>query len=139
MPYPEIIIKLNTLREYLNNLRAYVLLDTDILLKNKEKILAMERLFQLSVDEAIDINAYVAYQITDTVPESYKSSFHTLIDAAILDREFVEEISGSAKVRNQIIHDYEKLQKRDTIELIKKFFPLYEKYQDILAKKFISN
>ncbi len=117
MKNPEIKRKIDTLREYLNDIKAYTLIETSALLANKEKMLAMERLFQLMVDEAIEVNAYISYQVMKKTPES------------------VKEISESAKVRNQIIHDYEKLQKIDTIEAIKKFFPLYEIYIKILIEK----
>lgn len=136
MEYPEIIKKIDLLREYLIELRPYVVLDAEAILANKEKILSMERLFQLAVDEAADINSYIAFQVLDKVPESYQSSFHVLSEGKILDQELVDRISESARIRNQIVHDYEKLQKKDGIEAIKKFFPLYEKYLDALVRKF---
>lgn len=136
MEYPEIIKKIDLLREYLGELRPYVVLDAEAILANKEKILSMERLFQLVVDEAADINSYIAFQVLDKVPESYRSSFHVLSEGKILDQELVDRISESARIRNQIVHDYEKLQKKDGIEAIKKFFPLYEKYLDVLVRKF---
>lgn len=139
MKYPEIVSKLNLLREYLQDLKPYVALGTETILSNKEKVLSVERLFQLVVDEAADINSYVAYQVLDKVPESYRSSFHVLSESRILDQELIDAISESAKIRNQIVHDYEKLQKKDGVEAIKKFFPLYEKYLDVLVRKFKSD
>ncbi|MBI2476239.1 MAG: DUF86 domain-containing protein [Candidatus Taylorbacteria bacterium] len=139
MKYQEIAVKLDRLREYLKDLKPYVSLDTETVLSNKEKVLSVERLFQLVVDEAADINSHIAYQILDKVPESYRSSFHVLGEGKIFDPAFIDAISESARIRNQIVHDYEKLQKKDGVEAVKKFFPLYEKYLDVLVKKFKSD
>ncbi len=139
MNYPEINRKLEILRGYMETLKPYSVMDFADILKNEERILAMERLFQLIVDEAADINSYIAYQVLNKVPESYKSSFGVLVEGNILDQTLIDTISESAKVRNQIVHDYEKLQKKDAVSAIQKFFPVYEQYLDALVKKFIAN
>lgn len=133
--YPEINKKLNTLREYLMELKPYITLDTNDIIGNNEKVRTMERMFQLVVDEAIDINSFIAFQIANTVPESYRSSFVVLVETKMLDQELVDTLSDSARLRNQIVHDYEKIQKRDSIEAIKNFYPKYEKYLSILIEK----
>ncbi len=41
------------------------------------------------------------------------------------------------RVRNAIIHDYEKLQKKKLIEDIKKFTEVYKEYTSILIHRFV--
>jgi uncharacterized protein YutE (UPF0331/DUF86 family) len=129
--------KIDKLQEYISKLLPYVGLSTDELLKNEEKRAAMERWFQLMVDEAVDINAFLVYQISGKVVDSYKSSFHELVPLSVLDNRLAEKIADSAKVRNQMTHDYEKMQYAELIESMKKYFHLYEEYVKIIVDKFI--
>jgi uncharacterized protein YutE (UPF0331/DUF86 family) len=131
--------KIDRLQEYMSKLAPYVELDTDVLLKNEEKRAAMERWFQLMVDEAVDINAFLAYQVGGKVADSYKSSFHELVTLSVIDASFAENIGDSAKIRNQMTHDYEKMQYADLIESMKKYFELYKEYVTIIVSKFIMN
>lgn len=137
MVNPELKRKIDRLQEYANTLSRYVSLDTPEILKNSEKLAAMERWFLLMVDEAVDINAAIIYQIGGKVAESYKSSFHELVPLQVIDLELAEKIGESAKIRNQLTHDYEKLQKADAISAMKKFYPLYKEYLKALVEKFI--
>jgi uncharacterized protein YutE (UPF0331/DUF86 family) len=128
--------KVDRLQEYISKLAPYAILDTDLLLKNEEKRVAMERWFQLMVDEAVDINAFLVYQIGGKVADSYKSSFHELVPLSIIDSTFAEKIADSAKIRNQMTHDYEKLQYMELVESMKKNFELYKEYVKIIVSKF---
>lgn len=65
-----------------------------------------------------------------------KSTFYNLVDLNILENSFAEKISNSAKIRNQIVHEYEKLSKEDVILNIKKYYELYREYLKILIEKF---
>lgn len=129
--------KIDKLQEYISKLQPYILLNNDELLKNEEKRAAMERWFQLMVDEAIDINAALAYMVGGKVADSYKSSFHELVTLSILDSSFAEKIADSAKVRNQMTHDYEKLQYSELVETMKKYFELYKEYTRVIVSKFV--
>jgi uncharacterized protein YutE (UPF0331/DUF86 family) len=104
---------------------------------NQDKLLAMERSFQLVVDEAIDINALVSYQLGGKVSDSYKSTFYELVPLGIVEQSFADVISESAKVRNQLTHDYDKLSQTEIVSSIKRFFELYKTYLDKLIKRFI--
>ena len=129
--------KLQLLQRYMKELEKYVLLETDMIVGDIEKLRSMERSFQLMVDEAIDINSVLAYQLGNTVPDAYKSTFYDLVPIKIFDLPFVERIAESARVRNQIMHDYEKLTASQTVEAIKKFFELYQTYAKIIIEKFV--
>ena len=131
--------KIGFLQEYLSKLSVYVSLSDDAILGNDDKLLAMERSFQLVVDETIDINAVIAYQLKGTVPESYRSTFYEMVPLGIIDQSFADTISESAKVRNQLTHDYEKLSRTDMVVAIKKFFKVYQTYAAILVKKFLND
>lgn len=134
---PEIKRKIERLRGYFDDLSPYLHIDTDVLLHNKEKLASMERFFQLMADEAFDTNSAIAYQLGNQIPESNKSTFYSLSDLGILEKDFAEKIADSAKVRNDIIHDYEKLQKKKLVEDMKRFAELYKEYIKILILHFV--
>lgn len=129
--------KIALLQEYCGKLKSYVTLNTNFLLGNEEKQAAMERWFILMVDEAIDINAALAYQLGGKIPESHKSTFLELVPLKILELDFAEQISESVKVRNQMTHDYEKVQRMELIDAMKRFAEMYKIYLGILITKFI--
>ena len=134
---PELKRKIQRLQGYFNDLSPYLDMDTDALLGNKEKLASMELFFQLMADEAFDTNSAIAYELGNEIPESNRSTFIVLSDLGVLERNFAEKIAGSAGVRNAIIHDYEKLQKKKLIEDIKKFVELYKEYIKILINRFV--
>ena len=133
----EIKKKIQCLQSYFDELSPYLKMDTDLILGNKEKLASMERFFQLMADEAFDTNAAIAYQLGNQVPESNRSTFFALSDVGVLDTGFAEHIAGSAKVRNQIIHNYDKVQKKELIENMRRFAELYKEYIKILIARFV--
>lgn len=139
MKNPELERKIGLLREYVDKLAPYAALDSDELIRNEEKRAAMERWFQLMVDEAVDINTSITYQMTGKVSESYKSTFYELAQLNILEKSFAEKIAESVKVRNQMIHDYERIQHSELIERMKSFFEPYKTYTRIIIEKFLDH
>jgi len=134
----EIKKKIDTLRAYYEELKPWVSFPSGEILANNEKIRAIERLFQLLVDEAVDINTLIIADSTQESPENYRSTFYGLSELGFLDHAFADTISFSAKLRNQIVHDYDKVQRSVMIEDIKKFILLYEKYIATLIEKFVA-
>lgn len=122
----------------MNTLIPYTLIPTVELISNLEKLATMERYFLLMADEAFDVNSALAYQLGDKIPESNKSTFYEIADLKIITREFADKISLSAKTRNQLVHDYEKVQKSVLIEEMKKYVELYKEYTKILIEKFVA-
>lgn len=90
------------------------------------------------MDEAVDINTLIIADSTQESPENYRSTFYGLSELGLLDHTFADTISFSAKLRNQIVHDYDKVQRSVMIEDIKKFILLYEKYIATLIEKFVA-
>lgn len=128
--------KIKLLQEYLEAFLPYVALDAPAF-QNFEKQATMERLFMLMVDEAIDINAALAYQLGGKIAESNRSTFLELVPVGIIDEPFAIRIGESVKIRNQLAHDYEKLQKSAAVEAMKKFAEPYKEYTALLISKFI--
>lgn len=137
MIHPQIQQKIRTFMGYMEDLKPYASLSAEELTGSKEKLGLAERYFQLVVDEAIDINSALAYQLGGKIADAYKSTFYELVPLGIIDQAFADAISESAKVRNQLTHDYDKLSKPVVAESIKKFFDMYKTYAKVITEKFL--
>ncbi|MBI2099803.1 MAG: DUF86 domain-containing protein [Candidatus Vogelbacteria bacterium] len=137
MQTDEIKRKTDRLRAYLDELEPLLVLANEKILADQMIIRTIERLFQLVVDEAVDINTLILSDSPIESPESYRSTFYGLAEAKILERDFVDQISESAKLRNQVVHEYEKLKPVVLITKIKKQFPLFQQYLAMMIKKFV--
>ena len=130
--------KIYRLQEYLGKLAPYIELANNQLTANEEKRVAMERWFQLVADEAFDINASLAYQLGGKIADSHKSTFYELVPLKVIDAELADQLAESAKIRNQLTHEYERLSAEQVVVSIKKYFALYQTYLEILITKFIT-
>ncbi|MBU4252342.1 MAG: DUF86 domain-containing protein [Candidatus Omnitrophica bacterium] len=65
-----------------------------------------ERLIQLIVECAIDINNHVVVETNNRPPEDYSVSFIRASDIALITRDLAEKLKGSAGMRNILVHEY---------------------------------
>jgi uncharacterized protein YutE (UPF0331/DUF86 family) len=65
-----------------------------------------ERLIQLIVECASDINNHVVVETENRPPEDYSVSFIRASDVGLISREVAERLKGSAGMRNILVHEY---------------------------------
>jgi len=65
-----------------------------------------ERLIQLIVECASDINNHVVVETENRPPEDYSVSFIKASDVGLISRELAERLKGSAGMRNILVHEY---------------------------------
>ncbi|MFH1564986.1 MAG: DUF86 domain-containing protein [bacterium] len=126
--------KLNDLRKYYEKLEAVLKEDARMLIEDDLKLYTTERLFQLIVDTAVDINTHIISELNMQVPEDYQSTFITLGENKILPMNFALKIAPSVGLRNLIIHKYGKVDLKRMIDDIKNEINDYLEYL-----KFINN
>ena len=68
---------------------------------------AAERLVQLLVDTAVDINAHLIVELTGAPPQDYYDSFIKAAQAGVLSVAFALNIAHSTGLRNRLVHQYE--------------------------------
>lgn len=98
--------KLDRIRQYLRELEPYPKMDFDAYLNNNEHYRTVERLLQLLVDAAVEINAHLLMESGQAAPEDYFTSFTRLATIGVLDSVFAERIAASTGLRNRLVHDY---------------------------------
>lgn len=97
-----------------------------------------ERLIQLIVEAATDINNHVVVETGNRPPEDYGASFIRASEAGLISRELSERLKGSAGMRNILVHEYmeiddEKVYK--AISLARKEYKEYIKQVDEFVDK----
>ena len=101
--------KLDLIVGYLSELFPIISLDNATIKNNKEKLRAVERLLQIIVDTAVDINTHIIAEENFESPDTYRGTFIVLGDKNVLPKEFSNKISDSVGLRNAVMHQYEKV------------------------------
>jgi len=65
-----------------------------------------ERMIQLIVECASDINNHVVVEMGQRPPEDYASSFIKASEAGLLTNELANKLKGSGGMRNILVHEY---------------------------------
>jgi uncharacterized protein YutE (UPF0331/DUF86 family)/predicted nucleotidyltransferase len=99
--------KLSQIVEYLTALTPLQGLSYTDYLQQPLPRYAAERLLQLLVDTAVDINARLIVELTGTPPQDYYDSFIKAAQAGVLSVAFALSMAQSTGLRNRLVHQYE--------------------------------
>jgi uncharacterized protein YutE (UPF0331/DUF86 family)/predicted nucleotidyltransferase len=99
--------KLSQMVEYLTALTPLQGLSYTDYLQQPLPRYAAERLLQLLVDTAVDINAHCIVALTGTPPLDYYDSFIKAAQAGVLSVAFALSLAQSTGLRNRLVHQYE--------------------------------
>ncbi len=124
--------KMKTLRESILEIEPILKFSSDEIANDSLKIRSSERLFQLIVDSAIDINTEIIASNSFNSPDSYQSTFYTLKEAKILSPDFADKIAPSVGLRNRLVHRYETIRPNLSIDEMKRYIPFYVDYLKII-------
>jgi uncharacterized protein YutE (UPF0331/DUF86 family) len=107
MVRPEIVRrKLSHLTGYLDELATYRDVTFDEYVARGGPRRAVERLVQLVVEAAIDINVHVATELEGRPPSDYRTSFAAAARVGLIDPALAERLAPAAGLRNALVHDY---------------------------------
>ncbi|PUU92053.1 MULTISPECIES: type VII toxin-antitoxin system HepT family RNase toxin [Halanaerobium] len=120
--------KLNKMIEYLGQLEEVNQYSMENYLDNFFVKRTAERLIQLIVETATDINGHLIVSSGHKPPADYYTSFIKLSDCQIVNQKFAEEIAPSAGLRNRLVHEYEEIDDQIVYKSIQKTIESYKKY-----------
>lgn len=120
--------KLNKMIEYLKQLENVNQYTLENYLDNFFIKRTAERLIQLIVETATDINGHLIVSNENKPPSDYYSSFIKLGEYKILDKNFAKKIAPSAGLRNRLVHEYEEIDDKIVYKSIQKTIRMYKKY-----------
>ncbi|OHA25962.1 MAG: hypothetical protein A3C06_01925 [Candidatus Taylorbacteria bacterium RIFCSPHIGHO2_02_FULL_46_13] len=135
---PEVFSKkISLLKGYASNLADFLAKCRGDKKPDDAVFLSIERLFQLMVDEAVDINAMILEQEHKPFPDTNQGTFETLADIGIISKGLRAKIAGSVGLRNRLVHRYETVQKKVLVEEAVKYLAAYKEYLVVIVKKFL--
>jgi len=129
------ISKLNYLKNYYEELKSFESLPFLQYIEDKIKRRAIERLLQLIVEVACDINSFVLSK-SGVTAESYHDSFLKMGEAEIVEKDIALKLARTTGLRNRIIHEYGEYKDEVVYKNISIFIEFYGKYLKVLANKF---
>lgn len=124
---------LSLLDKYLKELVRHSSVGTEDIVKDELVLHTVERLFQLVVDTAIDLNTFLIRYNKFSMPDDNFSTFTLLAEKGVLDRAFGTRLAPTVSVRNAVVHRYEKVSIYKLIDDIKSVIPLYQKYLETMG------
>ena len=98
--------KLIDIKNYYNELHPLLEFNEREIIDDNLKLHSVERLFQIIVDTAVDINTHIIAESDFNVPDDYQSTFITLGEKKILPMDFCLKIAPSVGLRNLIYSKY---------------------------------
>lgn len=131
------MFNLDIIQSRLAAIKKYLLILEPVLPKvslDSLEMYAVERLFQLIVDAAIDINTHIITRSDLETPDDYQGTFAILADNKIIPREFADKISKSVGLRNLLVHGYEKVDKSKSLSDIASGISQYMEYMKHIQK-----
>ena len=135
MVFSEIVVseKVKRVDGYLGEAKHLFRFPAKEILADSEKLHAAERLFQLIVDEIIDINQHFIKELNFDISNDLEGTFHILGENGILPEDFALKISPAIGLRNRLVYRYEKLEPKLFIETFQKEYADFEKYLKFIS------
>jgi len=130
--------KLDKIKDYYKELEEVLNLEDKEILKKIFYLRAIERVFQLIVDEMIDINLHLIRNLELSSPQDFQSSFEIIAKKEIIPPEFALKIAPVVGLRNRLVHRYEEIDKKFFLEQIrreKEDFVKYIQYIEAFLEK----
>jgi uncharacterized protein YutE (UPF0331/DUF86 family) len=125
----EIIInKLIKMENYISELEKFKPDTFKEYQNNQLKRYAIERIIQLIIDLALDINNILIKKADRYPAQDYYSSFLELIELEILSEEFAKDIAPSTGIRNRLVHEYEEVDNKVVYQNLDKLIKYYLSY-----------
>lgn len=98
--------KLALLHRYLTELEVHRNLSLEAYLTGGDRLRAIERLLQLIVEAAVDINTHLVTEIEGVPPSDYTDSFQAAVRCSVIDAGLGQLLKPSAGLRNALVHQY---------------------------------
>jgi uncharacterized protein YutE (UPF0331/DUF86 family) len=129
-----VLVRLRLIAKYRNTLEEFNSVSFDEYLGDFRQQLIVERLLQLMVEAATDINTYLLVQLHQVSPATYFDSFIEAGRQGIITPKLAAKLAQSAGMRNILVHQYKDIDNRIVFDAIPKALEQYPLYvQQITA------
>lgn len=98
--------RLGLIIKYIDRLKRFESVSLNDYINDFDKQLIAERLLQLMVEAATDINTYLLVRLYQAPSQTYVDSFIQAGRSGIITSELAEQIAQSGGLRNILVHRY---------------------------------
>lgn len=121
--------KIKEIEIYVRELEILTAFSEKEILDDFTKLRALEREFQLIIDEMIHLNLHFISRLSLNPPSDFESSFEIIATKTkIFPYDFAIKIAPAVGLRNKLVHKYEKVSKRFFIEQVKNEYKDFSQY-----------
>ncbi len=120
--------RLKLITRYLQSLERFEKINLNDYLNDFDKQLIVERLLQLMIQAAIDINDHILSKIAQVSSRSNFEAFIELSRYGVLTPELARQLAQSAGLRNRLVHEYDDIDSRQVFGAINfalRQYPIY--------------
>lgn len=125
-----VLAKLDFMTDYLDSLSAFESITIEEYLSDRGKQLTIERLLQLIIQVAIDVNRYLLKRLEVQQPNSNFDVFIEVSNCGIITVELAKVLSQSGVLRNRLVHLYDEIDPvkvHQAISIILDKYPVYQR------------
>lgn len=120
--------RINLMIKCLERLRQFERISFDEYRDNFDFQLIAERLIEVLVELASDINSYLLVQLYQSPPDTYATSFKEVGQKNIISQELATDLAKSAGMRNILVHQYVDIDSQIVYASITKALTQYPQY-----------
>ena len=118
---PDLIeVKLATLEDYLNELAPHLDASEEAYLRSRNERRIVERLAQVVVDSAVEVNVLLIERYAEDVPASERQSFEEMHILGAIDAHLLDRFQRHVGFRNRIVGDFDVLDNRMVFSVAKR-------------------
>jgi len=130
--------RLADLRKYLTELEPLLDITLDEYKSDYIRRHAIERLMELIIECAIDINGLIIAGEGRRPPRDYRSSFLELGEVDVIPPDFASSLAPMARLRNLLAHEYETMDDEEIHRNIPIVFNLFKRYLKEISQYIVS-
>ena len=127
--------KISSIQNNLEQLKRFENLSFNEVVENYDTHKIVERIIELLINEAIDINQhFISESKLNKLSFDFKESFLLLEKLNVYPKSFAQEISLSVGLRNILVHQYNRLDEKIFYTSIKDCLKQYSQYCRYILK-----
>jgi uncharacterized protein YutE (UPF0331/DUF86 family) len=107
---------------------------TEELLSDRIKRSAAKYGLVIAVEICIDIGQHVIASEGFRSPEDFADVFASLAEAAFIPKDMVEGLQDTTRLRNLLVHVYERVDDRRVVEILKTRLSDFDAYREQIAR-----
>lgn len=127
-----VIEKLTELKKYENELKQLLDFSDQDILNDSGRIHIAERLLQLVVDTALDINQHFIKELGLEPAEDFQSTFYILGKHNVIPNDFAVKIAPVVGLRNRVVHRYDTLNRELFIKTLREDYKDFDFYSKLI-------